>query len=430
MMRTALIVGILLTISASLSAQDLGSFTEVTTWSAIGAGARQMGVGGAGIAFSLDGAALVYNPAALAQMHRIEFQFGLSHQRFSNETSQRAGRYLGYSSVLNSASIDLNKTRLSTINLSIPVPTYRGSMVVGLGVNRLASFDRAGLLHLIDRNGDLLVEDYAKEFETGGIYLYSAGAGIDISPNLSLGLALNVYSGQDEYAYDYRYAYDEGGYYEESSRQITEDYIGASIKGGLLARPNSHLSIGLTMETPLDYQVKYTYIENGSIDSGGTVEPYEYADQVEYDLTRPFIFGAGAAVRFGTLTITGDAEYVDWSQSSYGDNPWMEVDNDSLAELYREVINLRGGAEYQLPQIGLALRAGVFSNPLPYQSDFIDKDRIGFTAGMGWLFDQVLLLEAAYVDGGFSRFYTAPNGQRALAKDDFRQVFLTMSYRY
>jgi hypothetical protein len=426
--------------SVAVSAQDLGGLEEVTAGNFFGFGARQMSMGGAGIAASLDGAALYYNPAALARIHKIELQFGLTHQKFHNETTQPTNRYDGLTSILNSAQINQTKTRFGSLNLTIPVPTYRGALSVAFGINRIMSFDRATLLHVSDEGpGGGMIDDYAKEFETGGIYMYSGGAGFDISPNLSLGLALNIYSGKDDYRYEYLYTDDAIRMIGTSgTNHITEDYIGISAKGGLLARPNEHLSVGLTIETPMDFQVDYTYSDSP-----------DYIDHIKYDLTRPFIFGGGVAARSGMFMATADAEYIDWSQMSYNDNPDQAAYNDVLAELYRDVLNLRGGVEFQIPSAGLALRAGAFLNPLPYRKEgvvdtrtvkFINKDRKGFSAGFGWLIDDVLMLEAAYVRGSLTRQYPEsylenaepvnPSSLMATAEDTFNRVYVTMSYRY
>lgn len=434
-MRSLVILTCMLIAAAGVSAQDLGGLEEVTAGNFFGFGARQMSMGGAGIASSLDGAALYYNPAALARIHKIEIQLGLTHQKFHNKTTQPSNRYDGFTSILNSSQIDQTKTRFGSLNLTIPVPTYRGSLAVAFGINRIMSFDRAALYHVVDDSSGLRLDDYAKEFETGGLYVYSGGAGFDISPNLSLGLGINIYSGKDEFEYYYSYTDEVTPYSESDRRRITEDYIGVSAKGGLLARPNEHLSFGLTIESPMDFQVKYTYS-----DSSG------YTDFIKYDLTRPFVFGGGLAVRSGVFMATADAEYIDWSQLSYNDNPDEAALNDSLPLLYRDVLNLRGGVEYQFPRAGLALRAGVFMNPLPYRKEgivdtrmvkFIDKDRKGFSAGFGWLIDDVLMLEAAYVRGTYTRSYSPANAayvnqaaSMATAEDTFNRVYVTMSYRY
>jgi long-subunit fatty acid transport protein len=418
-MKLVLAVLLIVGMGAVVSAQDLGSFEEITAGNFFGFGARQMAMGGTGIASSMDGAALYYNPAALARIYRIEFQLGLTHQKFSNETSQNPGRYAGFTSLVNQADIDQTKTRFGTINLTVPVPTYRGSLVVSFGANRIMSFDRAALYHVVDQNaGGQKVDDYAKEFETGSIYLYSAGAGVDVSPNVSLGLALNVYSGKDKFLYNSAYVDESNDVSLTDVHEVNQDFIAASLKGGLLARPSADWAIGLTVESPMDWQVVWKYIQTDS------------EEKVEYDLSRPFIFGGGVTFTPGQLTLAGDVEYADWSQMSYNDNPTMELDNDVLSSLYRGVLNLRAGAEYQFPAQGLAVRAGIFRNPLPYDSRFIKDDQVGYSLGAGWLIDKVIMLEGAFVHGGFTRRYTAPDDLPALAKDSYSRVYFTMSYRY
>lgn len=437
-MRIALLVTLLVVSASVATGQDLANFEEITAGNFYGIGSRQMSMGGTGIAASWDGAALYYNPAALTLIHRIEFQLGLTHQKFSNETSQPSDRYIGFSSTKSTASIDQTKTRLGSINLSLPVPTYRGSLVVGFGINRVMSFDRAALYNVIDRNTlGQQVEDFAKEFETGAIYMYSAGAGVEISSHISLGLALNIYSGTDEFTYHFTIDDETNDYFYEALNHVTEDYIGASLKGGLLARPNSNFTFGMTIESPLDYQVEFIYDFD---EYDPLFDPPEFREvgKVEYDLQRPFIFGAGIAFRLSTLTVTADGEYIDWTQMSYNDNPAMEIFNDSLAMLYRDVLNLRLGAEYQIPSIGLALRGGFFSNPLAYQEKYIEDDRRGFSFGFGWLIDQVLMLETAFVKGSLTRRYTPDNAvvvdnqaaTLASAEDSFSRLYVTLSYRY
>jgi long-subunit fatty acid transport protein len=424
--KTLLPAILLISLGSAVAAQDLGAFYEATAGNFFGIGARQMSMGGAGIASSWDGAALYYNPAALARIHRIEFQLGITHQKFSNETTQPGNRYNGFTSTKNTASADITKTRLGTLNLTIPAPTYRGSLVIAFGVNRINSFDRVDQFNVIDDSLGYLIEDYGNTSENGGIYAYSAGAAMDISPKISLGAAVHIYSGSKNYLYDYYFRDQALGEAVDSTADIKEDYIGISLKGGILVRPNADLNIGLTMETPLDYQVEYTYLS--------TFDQF----YVEYDLSRPFIFGAGAAYRFSTFTVTADVEYADWSQMTYNDNSAMETYNEILTLLYRDVLNLRVGAEYQIPSAGLALRAGYFSEPLPYQEDYIESDRKGYSFGFGWLMDKVLMFEAAYVYGSFGRYFTAPNAEyisnpaaaTATAEDEYSRLYVTMSYRY
>ncbi|MEZ5358686.1 MAG: hypothetical protein R3F48_07605 [Candidatus Zixiibacteriota bacterium] len=422
---------LLLFIVTGVSAQDLGIFEETTAGNYFGFGAKQMAMGGTGIANSIDGSALWYNPAGLARIPRIEFQLGMTHQKFSNETSMPAGRYNPsfFKSTINSADTDASKTRFSTVNLTIPVPTYRGAFVVSFGVHRMLSFDRVGIFHVRDLriSDDAIVDDMTSESESGSVYMYSGGAAIDLSPNLSVGAALNVFSGEDKFVYTVS-SLDETLiplWSVSYSTQNVFDLIAIGGKTGLLYRPNNRTSIGLTIETPIYWEIEQRF----TVDDTVTV--------VKYRLIHPFKFGAGMAMRFDKLRLAAEATYADWSQLEYDDNPAMEQQIDSLSDLYRAVVDLRLGVEYQFYKTGLALRGGIFSQPLPYDDKFIIDDNIGFTLGFGWLLDKTLLLEGAYVDGGLERTFTAfnadytiPTNKNAIAEDRYRRVYLTVSYRY
>ncbi|MCK5125024.1 MAG: hypothetical protein KAR42_02105 [candidate division Zixibacteria bacterium] len=432
-MRVIALFLFLIVIPTISIAQDLGNLEETSVGNFFGISARQMAMGGTGIANSIDGAAIFYNPAALARIPRIEFQIGLTHQKFNNESSQLAGRYdppAEFRSTLNSSSIDATKTRFNTLNLTVPIPTYRGSLVVGVGINRITSFDRVSFLHLIDRriSDNALIDDQVNEHETGRIFLYSGAVGIDLTPNLSIGGALNVFAGYDKLAYTYNWI-DNTQHPDSSSggftNQFDDDYFGVGVKGGLLYRPNNRITFGLTIESPIYWEIQQGYIDG------------DYIDVVEYDLIHPFKLGTGLSYSHKQLTLTADAEYVDWSQLEYTDNNDMEQYNDSLSNLYRDVLNLRGGIEYQFPKTGVALRAGIFSKPLPYHSKFIIDDEMGYSFGFGWLLDKVLLIEAAYVNGGLKRTYTSVNAEftvadnkMAVAEDRYKRFYLTLSYRY
>ena len=79
---------------------------------------------------------------------------------------------------------------------------------------------------------------------------------------------------------------------------------------------------------------------------------------------------------------------------------WSEIDSnrdDPLAdELYDDVFKWRLGGEVLIPNAPIRLRAGVFSDPLPYQGTDIEKDRLYFTGGVGALIDRVFSIDVAY----------------------------------
>ncbi len=412
--------------------QNLGSFEEISAANFFGVGARQMGMGGVGIATALDGASLYHNPAGLARLSAVEFQFGLTNQKFENRSSQPPGRFTGFSSTLNRAQADLSKSRFASVIISVPYPTYRGSLVIAGGITKLMSFDRASLLHVIDRRNDgLVIDDYSSESEEGAIYSYTVGAAIELSPHLSVGASLAVLSGDDRFDFENYYSDQTNDFIEGGAGFVSESYIGVSAKAGLLLRPNAHLAWGLTVESPVQLEVQYDYEEDWyqTDISDGIVYSYYSDDYLEYTLVHPVRFGTGLSLRSGTFMIAADIDYADWSQMKYQNNIELEIDNNSLKALYRSVLNWRAGIEYQYPRFGLALRGGIFSQPLPYGKANIENDRTGYSLGIGWLTGGHLLVEAAYLSGQFDRLYTAANNIQTLAEDEYKRIYLTISYR-
>jgi long-subunit fatty acid transport protein len=142
--------------------------------------------------------------------------------------------------------------------------------------------------------------------------------------------------------------------------------------------------------------------------------------------------------RFGYFTFTADADYTDWSELAYSDNPEMEVKyNKEFKDAYREVIRFRIGGEYVFPMTGLSLRAGYFNDPLPYRNteSFSRDTRQGFSVGLGFLIDQVMMIDVAYVRGNYGDEYVLEssdfNSDIVLTEDiDYNRVYLTASYRF
>ncbi|OQX85808.1 MAG: hypothetical protein B6D63_01480 [Candidatus Latescibacteria bacterium 4484_7] len=89
-----------------------------------GTGARPFSMGGAYTAISDDAFALLYNPAGLAQVRRIELSIGM-HQLKNDITN----KFLGYS-----AENTCSSTSIGHIALIYPYPTYRGGLALGFGV--------------------------------------------------------------------------------------------------------------------------------------------------------------------------------------------------------------------------------------------------------------------------------------------------------
>ncbi|MGB2768978.1 MAG: outer membrane protein transport protein [Candidatus Zixiibacteriota bacterium] len=378
-------------IGSTAYSQGFGVVDEAAAGNFFVIGARALGMGGAHIAVASDATALVYNPAGLARVTRIEFSGGLTHQRLSNETKFTLGAQPDMG--LNGGPVQ-NNTRFSSANVVLPVPTYRGSLVFALGVNRVKSFDRT-MEYFLDEGSETQA---AIETGSGGIYVWSFGAGVDVSPNISVGAALNYWSGKDNYAWFYERipitSLKPATTYDDI---IKDRYSGFNAKFGFRIQPNKYVIVGGTIDSPVTYKIEEDWTQITEIDSESD---YGYGSS-EYKISLPFSLGAGLALQLENLTLAGDVNYTDWTQMEYKRLEYAAEANRLIKETYIDALRFNLGAEYLIPSVGTSLRIGFYHDPLPYKSRWVEKDRNFFTAGVGFLIDEVMTLDVAWAHGSW-----------------------------
>jgi hypothetical protein len=421
-----LVVGLAPNTEADYLSDDIDFFDvdQILAGNRAGFGARQMAMGGAGI-MGIDGAALFYNPANLARIPRIEFNLGLSYQKFEDESRTHIPA-LG--TTLNDGDKKTN-TRLNTAVLSVPYPTYRGSLVFGFGTARLADFDKVSTLLYEEDAGGAVVSNPERTFESGGLNQWGFGMGIDLSPRLSFGATILLYKGKHEFNLQSD-IYESGQLLDPWSQLLEYRYTGVGGKLGLAMQLSRYVGLGMTAELPVSLHVDW---EEVSATNAITF------DADEYDLKKPFVFSAGVLARFNNLSLLADIDYTDWTQLEYGDNYLMEMDNPWFKDYYREVLSFRMGGEFVFPSVGLSLRAGYFNDPLPFQERYINKDREGYTLGFGLLVDRMMTIDFAYVHGSHTSFmqlepdepYFTHNYNIAVDNDaSYDRVYVTGAYRF
>ncbi len=408
---------------------------EVSVANFFGINARSMAMGQTGIASSIDGSGIIYNPACLARIRRLEVAGGFSHLRLENTTDYESGRYPGYVSEINTGERDLTKTHLDALSVTVPVPTYRGSLVWALGVHRVKNFDRTLELKLRDAAGATnYFEEEQIETESGGIYAWSAAGAIELSPQLAVGAAFHVYSGKAKYSAQYNL--DSVGnavsYFVDDVSSIESDHLGVSGTVGFTYQASPYLTIGAVIETPSFWNVeeesRYDAVEIYDTLTSDYYWEYEYGDagSTEYNMRHPFSFGIGAALTHEQLNLALDVKYTDWSQFEYTDEFSQDL-NAVIQEHYKEVLAVGFGAEYVFPDQGVSLRAGAYYDPLPFPAEYIEKDRQYFTLGIGFLIDRVMTIDLAAVLGGYTIKYLDPLPYTEEYKT--RRIYLTMGYR-
>lgn len=435
-------------------------------------GARALGMGGAFTAVSDDYTATAYNPAGLFQLRRMEFHGGLNYLNVNNNTT-----FFG-----NQSSISSNSITLTDLGFVFPFPVIRGSLVFAIGYNRINFFneplsfegynsgntsmiqallgkrDVSYLLYLTDASGDSTIIN-GKLYQSGSI-LNSGTAGnlvlsgaIEVAKNLSFGITIGAVGGDFERNRDYSEE-DINNIYDATVRTDPNDprtadfeffnlqetlkweLTGFTSKIGLMYRIKDFGRFGTTVKFPSIFTIKENYLVDGYSKFGtgfsADIDP-PLESKLEYEIWSPFEFGIGFSVTQFGLTIAGDINLVDYTQMEMkGLSPSKTARvNRDIKQLFRSVMDYSLGAEYNLLNTGVRLRAGYFTKMSPFKDDPRDFNRSYLTFGVGYITPEGFALNLAYVygrwknigdnyDSGVSRTYQSLKSSDIVFTTSFR----------
>jgi len=394
-----------------------------------GVGARAMGMGQAHVAACEDVSATFYNPAALAQIRRIELSTGFSHLSENLETFLFSHK----------STSTLGSTKLSSVGVAYPFPTYRGSFVLGFAYNRTRNTDsdylRYGEVPSYSLSPYGIVSGVEKEsiFERGGISSWTVGLGSEVSRDVSVGASFSFVSGKSEREYEWMAQWDTPPdiVYEHYYKSDDADITGWTASFGTLAKLGNVGRIGLTVRLPeylnLNGQ-EYTEEYDRSV---GEYVTDEFAFEDEITLPLSFMAGVSAAPVPG-LIFAFDARYTDWKQIDYA-GP-IRIDNFYA---YKATTSLRFGAEFMFPFAPLRVRGGFFTEPIAFRLlpdvtnsgapwlASIDSNGKFYTLGAGYLFEEAFTIDAAWVHGGYER--SIPDYSEKKTSD---KIFISAGYRF
>lgn len=473
--KFCLVIGLIISvfIPLNLSAQNEYDALRLSM-PGIGSNARALGMGNAYQALSDDFSAAIFNPAGFGLLRRLEIAGGIDYSKYSNNAT-----FFG-----NETEYSNSKTKLNQLSFAFPFPTIRGSMVFAIGYHRDVVFNEAlsfkgfnpgansmiqtllgqgdvsYLLYLTDSTGEETpingqLNQEGTILSDGSIGRWSFSGAVEVSKDMFIGGTLNIVTG------DYNRTRD---YYEDDTRNIygnnietdpgnpnTRDFrsfylndilkwdlSGWDAKIGFLYQPTNYLRFGGSVQFPTTYNVKEEYTVNGESIFANSTEvidpPLESA--LEYEISSPFIFSGGGAVSLYGLIVSGDVSYMDYSQMEFaGDGltpSEISTNNRIIKETFTDVLNFNVGAEFTIPNIGLRVRGGFMYQPSPFKDDPSDYDRKYVTGGLGFLANETIAIDAAYVHGlwkdigdnyGF-------NESRTFQDVTSNKLVLTLTYRF
>lgn len=452
-----------------VSLNVFSQFAEETTMlleNQYGFGAKSIAMGTAFTSVADDYSATYWNPAGLAQIKKMEFFAGLSHLTYNSDAT--------YKGDLTNSSDSF--TKLSSIGLVFPIPTYRGSLVFSLGYQRVKDFDSILQFEGFNANsnndfipfndGDYYFDKNIQQEEliqeNGNLNNWAFAGAVDVSPNVSVGASLNFWTGNSTYIFDLIET-DINNVYPDTvidnsynpprnrnldidsyllSQKVLSEYSSFQLKLGALLKPSEKIRIGLKISLPHSMNVIDKFTDSDVvIYDDGVEDPVEGdPEENEYDISLPFQFGIGASVSDFGLTASLDMEYTDVSQIEF-DVPedaeltsfqsYLLDENKRIKELFDQKLNLKFGLEYLWEEQNLAFRGGYMLDPSSFKNAPSDYDRQFLSGGIGFIIDKQFIVDIAYLHGTWKNFssdiYTPDGTEEDIT---YQKIYLTTSFRF
>lgn len=228
-MKKIIVCLVLFVLINPIRAQNFNDALRVSETESI-TNARALSMGNAYTALSNDFSGILFNPAGLAFVKKLEFTGGINYNSMKNQTDF----------FNNSTTFSEHSSKFNQIGFVFPFPTKQGSFVLALGYNRVKDFARSMKFDAYNPNNNSMIQDLvfynddiAYELglsyptynndqylgdvtlingklnqsgtikQEGGINSWSFAAAIEIDKDIFLGGTINFYSGDYKRKRDY-----------------------------------------------------------------------------------------------------------------------------------------------------------------------------------------------------------------------------------
>jgi long-subunit fatty acid transport protein len=388
---------------------DIPVVTIASSPSPVGSGARAAGMGSAFIAIADDATAASWNPGGLVQLERPEISaVGAVFQRIEDFSDDPRAR--------GDLSNSTTTASLNYLSFAYPFRLFSRHVVVSLNYQQLLDFNRNLGFRLSQDQRPFLEFSQELDFEqTGAVYALSPAFSVEITPRLSLGVAVNIWMDDlfsDRAWESHTIGTGRGSVGIGTPTDFTtlfrrdetfSGFLGVNVTLGMLWNVWRGLQIGAVVKTPVraDAHRKlssslevYDPANPGNPPPGVTPSlPTSLEEEVEIEW--PWSLGFGASYRFSDRwTLSTDLTRVEWAdftitQTDPATGERIETSPITGAPAAESDVEatytVRLGTEYLflLPEKHLAVpvRGGFFYDPLPSGNG--TDDYFGFSLGSG-----------------------------------------------
>lgn len=382
------------------SAQLLQTVQITSSPNPLGSGARALGYADAFIAIADDATAASWNPGGLMQLELPEISIVYYF-------SQRTEDYSSASHPEASGANSFEATNLNYFSAAYPFVFKGKNMIVSINYQRLYDLEKQ-LIFNYDYAGDLgfgLTYDINSRINyeaTGGIKALSPAFAMQVTPDISLGVAFNFWSDPLGGVNGWKDSYhsDASGTFVGNPIVMTADsankyssFEGFNFNLGMLWSLNELLTIGAVYKSGFTGEMNHHY----KFDSVGTsMGTTLFTTNVETDekvkLQLPTSYGVGVALRFSDeFTLAFDVYRTEWGEYTFRDSSGNETSPLSGAPKteanIKPTTQLHVGAEYLYfgNSIIVPLRGGLFLDPEPGDGGRTEN-YYGFALGSGLVY--------------------------------------------
>lgn len=442
-----------------LNAQNFKDALRLTDFG-LKSNARALGMGNAYTSLSDDFSAASFNPAGFGLVKRLEFSGGLNYNDYGNDVLFMGNKTDYSNSVTELSNVNfvfpfptfrgslvfaIGYNRDKSFNNVVEFDGFNSgsTSMIADEVDYANSYYfedlRDGYHFLRDLRltypvysgtGDYIGEEtYLRGnlnqsgsiLNEGSIGIWSFAGAMEVAPNSFVGISMNVHSGafkrdKEYYEDDTRNFYPSGIWTDTTDPRsnnfqsfILKDYLewdisGFDLKLGYIYQMQNLARFGLSIKFPTTYTIKekYSVYRESSFGTGSVFSVSDDYDEIEYDISTPFVFSGGASVSMFGAVLSADASFIDYKQMKFGsglDKTLTSLNNKDIKYLFRSVLNLNFGAEYTIPVVGLRLRSGYMLYPSPYKGDPKEFNRKFMTFGIGFLTQETLAIDVAFARG-------------------------------
>ncbi|MCP4723497.1 MAG: hypothetical protein GY863_00600 [bacterium] len=446
-LTVAAILGLMFCPLNTYAQQDPFAFNEISFLAEeTGFGARALAMGGAYVGLADDYSSIYWNPAGLGLLQRSQFLVSMKHNNNNLDAE--------FSSIMNDNS--QSKTSLDAVGVAYVSEVARGSLVYAFGYNRVQNYNSlfgyAGMSQYIlsfdinDETYDFedLTLDESIEID-GGLSQFSFAASMEVAPNIFVGGTFNYYTGENNYTQIFQ-EIDANDLYDMVPGDLDRDKIealtfseltGFDFLFGVTYQHSNNFRLGATVNIPRFISIKEEWSESDKIIfDDGFIDDVADDGVFEYDVRMPFKFTFGGAYSVNNLILTGDLEFMDWSQFRFRDDfplgDYTKGDaNLNIKRSLEATISKRVGFEYRMPQQKAIIRGGYSHIPYPVKDADTALDRKFMSFGLGLLFDELTSLDIAYRRGWWESVYTNPYyGYEVPEKHVDNKIFATFSVKF